>query len=76
VRRAQHFDAFLALPGYGARYVPMLPYVHAALDQIGAHLDGLAGPPADAVIEAVPRGTRQVQAGDFKFPAARARSLA
>ncbi|HZH46466.1 MAG TPA: 3-hydroxybutyrate oligomer hydrolase family protein [Roseococcus sp.] len=76
VRRAQHFDAFLALPAYAARYVAMLPYVYAALDQVEAYLDGRAGPPADAVIEAVPRGTRQVQAGDFKFPAARASALA
>jgi hydroxybutyrate-dimer hydrolase len=76
VRRAQHFDAFLALPAYGARYVAMLPYVYAALDQVDTCLDGRAGPPADAVIEAVPRGTRQVQAGDFKFPTARARALA
>jgi hydroxybutyrate-dimer hydrolase len=50
--------------------------VYAALDQVEAYLDGRAGPPADAVIEAVPRGARQVQAGDFRFPAARARSLA
>ncbi|HZF98797.1 MAG TPA: 3-hydroxybutyrate oligomer hydrolase family protein [Pseudoxanthomonas sp.] len=76
VRRAQHFDSFLALPGCRPRYVAMLPYVYAALDQMDAHLDGLAGPPADAVIEAVPRGTRQVQAGDFKFPTARAGPLA
>lgn len=36
--KAQHFDAFLALPDYGARYVPLLPKVHAALDAIWQRL--------------------------------------
>lgn len=52
VRNAQHFDAFLALPDYRARYVPLLPYLHAALDRVMAHLDDPAQPlPADAIIE-------------------------
>lgn len=55
VRNAQHFDAFLALPDYRARYVPLLPYVYAALDQVSAHLDDAASSlPANAVIEAAP----------------------
>ena len=55
VRNMQHFDAFLALPDYRARYVPILPYVHAALDRVMAHLDDPAQPlPANAVIEAAP----------------------
>ncbi|MCD9030888.1 D-(-)-3-hydroxybutyrate oligomer hydrolase [Luteimonas sp. Y-2-2-4F] len=57
VRHAQHFDGFLALPDYGARYVPLLPYVHAALDRVAAHLDGEGVLPADAVIEARPGAT-------------------
>ncbi|WP_129136125.1 3-hydroxybutyrate oligomer hydrolase family protein [Luteimonas sp. YGD11-2] len=57
VRNAQHFDGFLALPDYAARYVPLLPYVYAALDRVQAHLDGQAGLPADAVIETRPGGT-------------------
>lgn len=56
VRHAQHFDAFLGLPDYGARYVPLLPYVYAALDRVVAHLDDGAALPADAVIETTPRG--------------------
>jgi hydroxybutyrate-dimer hydrolase len=56
VRHAQHFDAFLGLPDYGARYVPLLPYVYAALDRVVAHLDDGAALPADAVIETAPRG--------------------
>ena len=50
VRNAQHFDAFLMLPDYAARYVPLLPYVYAALDRVDAHLDGGAALPADADI--------------------------
>lgn len=56
VRNAQHFDAFLGLPDYGARYVPMLPYVYRALDGVSAHLDGKGPLPEDAVIATTPRG--------------------
>ncbi|BDU16201.1 3-hydroxybutyrate oligomer hydrolase family protein [Lysobacter auxotrophicus] len=56
VRNAQHFDAFLGLPDYGARYLPLLPYVYQALDRVSAHLDGHGALPADAVIETTPRG--------------------
>jgi len=38
VPHAQHFDAFLALPGFGERHVPLLPYGYAALDRLWAHL--------------------------------------
>jgi hydroxybutyrate-dimer hydrolase len=55
VGNAQHFDAFLGLPDYGARYLPMLPYVYAALDRTLAHLEAGAPLPGDAVIETVPR---------------------
>src|SRR5690606_19877412 len=50
VRHAQHFDGFLVLPDYAARYVPLLPYVHAALDRVAAHLDGDGPFPVDADI--------------------------
>lgn len=69
VKHAQHFDGFLALPAYGARYVPLLPYVYAALDQVSARLDGKGKPPADAVIESRPRGAGVVEAGQFATPA-------
>ncbi|TDK28753.1 hydrogenase [Luteimonas aestuarii] len=55
VRNAQHFDGFLALPDYATRYVPMLPYVYAALDRVSAHLDGQGTLPADADIATTPR---------------------
>ncbi|WP_238333359.1 D-(-)-3-hydroxybutyrate oligomer hydrolase [Luteimonas marina] len=56
VRNAQHFDGFLGLPDYAARYVPLLPYVYEALDRVSAHLDGAGALPADAVIATTPRG--------------------
>lgn len=59
VRNAQHFDGFLGLPDYAARYLPLLAYVYEALDRVSAHLDGGAALPANAVIETVPRGAGQ-----------------
>ena len=32
IENAQHFDAFLAFPGYGDKFVPLLPHVYKALD--------------------------------------------
>ncbi|HUH91300.1 MAG TPA: 3-hydroxybutyrate oligomer hydrolase family protein [Lysobacter sp.] len=56
VKNAQHFDAFLGLPVYGAHYLPLLPYVYEALDRTWAHLQHGAPMPADAVILTTPRG--------------------
>jgi len=68
VRHAQHFDGFLALPAYGARYVPLLPYVYAALDQVDATLDGRRELPANALISAQPRGTGSLEASQLAIP--------
>lgn len=68
VRNAQHFDAFLGLPDYGSRYVPLLPYVYEALDRVDAHLDGKAGLPADAVIATTPRAGAPLQAANLAMP--------
>ena len=68
VRNAEHFDAFLAFPAYGARYAPMLPFVYAALDRVAAHLDGQAALPADAVIEARGRGAGAVDPAQLPLP--------
>lgn len=67
VRNVQHFDGFLALPDYGARYLPLLPYVYAALDRVDAHLDG-AALPADAVIDATPRGAAALEMSNLAMP--------
>ena len=68
VRNAEHFDAFLGFPGYAARYVPLLPYVYAALDRVDAHLDSGAPLPRDAVIATTPRGADPLEAGDLAIP--------
>jgi hydroxybutyrate-dimer hydrolase len=68
VRNAQHFDAFLGLPDYGARYLPLLPYVYEALDRVDAHLDGSGALPVDAVIATTPRGAGALQAGNLAMP--------
>ena len=69
VQHAQHFDAFLALPDYGARYLPLLPYVYAALDRVSAHLDDMANPlPPNAVIATVPRAGTPMTAEHLAIP--------
>lgn len=72
VRNAQHFDAFLALPAYSAQYVPLLPYVYAALDGVWAHLESGAPLPADAILDTRPRRPGQsLSADDLALPAPR-----
>ncbi|MEO5560556.1 MAG: 3-hydroxybutyrate oligomer hydrolase family protein, partial [Dokdonella sp.] len=56
VPHAQHFDAFLAVPAFGDRYVPLLPYGYAALDRMWAHLAQRAALPKSQRFETVPRG--------------------
>jgi hydroxybutyrate-dimer hydrolase len=68
VRNAQHFDAFLGLPDYGSRYLPLLPYVYAALDRVSATLDGNAALPADAVIATTPRAGKPLEAANLAMP--------
>ncbi len=68
VRNAQHFDAFLGLPDYGARYLPMLPYVYEALDRTLAHLESDASLPNDAVIDAQPRNGQPLTRAHLAMP--------
>jgi hydroxybutyrate-dimer hydrolase len=64
VPHAQHFDAFLAFPEFGDRYVPLLPYGYAALDRLWAHLAMGRSLPEDAVpAGARPRGPGKLTAG-------------
>lgn len=53
---AQHFDAFLALPGFGERHLPLLPYGYAALDALWAHLADGAALPKTRRFDTQPRG--------------------
>ena len=68
VRNAQHFDAFLGFPQYGAVYVPLLPYVYSALDKVDAYLDGKGALPADTVIPTVPRMGKPLTADNLAMP--------
>lgn len=68
---AQHFDAFLALPGFGEQHVPLLPYGYAALDRLWAHL--YEGAPWPAVVPAPtpqPRGSGALTAATLGMPPA------
>ncbi|MFO1425850.1 MAG: 3-hydroxybutyrate oligomer hydrolase family protein [Steroidobacteraceae bacterium] len=38
IRHVQHFDAWLGLPGFATRYVPMQPWLLAAMDEMHARL--------------------------------------
>ena len=68
VRRAQHFDAFLGLPDYGARYLPMLPYVYRALDRSLDALEQGKPMPGDAVIDTVPRAGKPLTVEHLALP--------
>ena len=66
---AQHFDAFLALPGFGERHVPLLPYGYVALDRLWAHLyEGAAWPTEVPTPAAQPRGAGALECGMLDLP--------
>jgi hydroxybutyrate-dimer hydrolase len=72
VPHAQHFDAFLALPGFGERYVPVLPYGYVALDRLWAHLyEGAAWPVDVSTPAATPRGAGPLERGHLDLPETR-----
>ena len=66
---AQHFDAFLPLPGFGDRHVPLLPYGYRALDQVYDHL--LHGTPLTqpAQPHTRPRGPGSLSRKNLGWPA-------
>lgn len=66
---AQHFDAFLALPGFGERHIPLLPYGYAALDRLWAHLyEGAAWPREVSTPAAQARGSAALDRGMLALP--------
>jgi hydroxybutyrate-dimer hydrolase len=67
VAHAQHFDAFLALPGFGDRYVPMLPYAYLALERMYQHVINAAPLDPGPVPSATPRGTGALDAARLGF---------
>lgn len=62
VPHAQHFDAFLQLPGFGDRYVPLLPYGYRALDAMYAHAVAGTPLPDPPTPQPRPRGTAPLTA--------------
>ena len=69
VPHAQHFDAFLALPGFGEHHVPLLPYGYAALDRLWAHLyEGAAWPIEMPTPAAQPRGAGVLERSMLGLP--------
>lgn len=68
VAHLQHFDAFLAFPGFGDRYVPLLPYGYAALDRLWQHLNANAPLDFGAVPAARPRGPGKLGAAHLGMP--------
>ena len=69
VPHAQHFDAFLVLPGFGDQHVPLLPYGYAALDRLWAHLyDGAAWPAEVPTPAAQPRGAGALERSTLGLP--------
>ncbi len=56
VVNGQHFDAFLPLPGFDTRFVPLHPYFNQAMDAMWAHLKSGAQLPASQVVRTTPRG--------------------
>lgn len=68
VRHVQHFDGFLGLPDYGSRYLPLLPYVYAALDRVQARLDNGTALPASEVIATTPRAGKPLTAEHLALP--------
>lgn len=47
---AQHFDAFIGLPGMASRHVPTQPWLLAAMDRVHARLSGGAALPPSQVL--------------------------
>lgn len=56
VTNAQHFDAFLGLPGYADRLVPLHRYFIQAMDMMYANLKSGAALPPSQVVRTIPRG--------------------
>ncbi|GLQ97336.1 D-(-)-3-hydroxybutyrate oligomer hydrolase [Dyella mobilis] len=69
VPHAQHFDAFLALPGFGDRHLPLLPYGYAALDRLWMHLyQGAPWPEQVPVPQGRARGAGALERAALALP--------
>ncbi len=55
IQHGQHFDAFLALPGFAAGFVPMQPHLLAAMDLMATRLRERTALPPSQVVRSRPR---------------------
>jgi hydroxybutyrate-dimer hydrolase len=66
IPHVQHFDAFLGLPTFAGRMLPLMPYAHQALDLAWATVaEGRAVPPAGPVTNRVPHAGSRLDAADL-----------
>lgn len=56
VEHAQHFDAFVPLPGFDTRFVPLHVYFNRAMDAMYARLTQGTAPPPSQVVRTTVRG--------------------
>ncbi|MES2933633.1 MAG: 3-hydroxybutyrate oligomer hydrolase family protein, partial [Pseudomonadota bacterium] len=56
VTNAQHFDSFLPIAGFDARFVPLHHYFNQAMDLMYAHLKAGAALPVSQLVRTTPRG--------------------
>lgn len=68
---AQHFDAFLGIPAFGDRHVPLLPYGYAALDRLWSHIyEGAPWPARVPTPSPRPRGPSALARDGLDLPPA------
>ena len=66
IPNVQHFDAFLGLPSFAGRMLPLIPYAHQALDLAwAAVVHGKPMPAASTVNNRVPPSGQLLQASDL-----------
>ncbi|HLR86501.1 MAG TPA: 3-hydroxybutyrate oligomer hydrolase family protein [Wenzhouxiangella sp.] len=65
---AQHFDAFLGLPGFGEQHVPLLPYAYYALEAVLDHLTNGTPLPRPDTPQPQARGKHDLSAGQLDLP--------
>jgi hydroxybutyrate-dimer hydrolase len=68
VTNAQHFDAFLPLPGYSTAFVPLHVYFIRAMNAMWDHLATGAALPASQVVRTTPRATAATPLASTDIP--------
>lgn len=66
IENVQHFDAFLAYPGFNAQFVPMHPYIEQALDMMWVHLKEQKPLPPSQYVATKNRATTEAGVADLE----------